>query len=61
MAVPTPQTIFTSDILGNYVCNTFAEAKNGCIANEETCHASWIAIADVARSSLLSALPAGMC
>src|SRR5262249_3971489 len=28
MAVPTPQTIFTCDILGNYVCNTFAEAKN---------------------------------
>src|SRR5262245_49346784 len=26
MAVPTPQTIFTRDILGNYVCNTFAEA-----------------------------------
>jgi hypothetical protein len=26
MAVPTPQTIFTCDILGNYVCNTFAEA-----------------------------------
>jgi len=26
MAVPTPQTIFTHDILGNYVCNTLAEA-----------------------------------
>jgi len=26
MAVPTPQTIFTRDILGNYVCNTFSEA-----------------------------------
>jgi len=26
MAIPTPQTIFTRDILGNYVCNTFAEA-----------------------------------
>src|SRR5215469_4400336 len=26
MAVPTPQTIFTRDILGNYVCNTLAEA-----------------------------------
>ena len=27
MAVPTPQTIFTRDILGNYVCNTLAEAQ----------------------------------
>jgi choline dehydrogenase-like flavoprotein len=26
MALPTPQTIFTRDILGNYVCNTLAEA-----------------------------------
>src|SRR5690349_17633599 len=26
MAVPTPQTIFSCDILGNYVYNTFAEA-----------------------------------
>src|SRR5260370_2518155 len=26
MAIPTPETIFTRDILGNYVCNTFAEA-----------------------------------
>ena len=26
MAVPTPQTQFTRDILGNYVCNTFTEA-----------------------------------
>ena len=26
MAVPTPQTIFTRDILGNYVSNSFAEA-----------------------------------
>src|SRR5437764_210994 len=26
MAKPTPQTIFTCDILGNYVCNTFPEA-----------------------------------
>lgn len=26
MAVPTPQTIFTRDILSNYVCNTLAEA-----------------------------------
>jgi choline dehydrogenase-like flavoprotein len=26
MADPTPQTIFTCDVLGNYVCNTFAEA-----------------------------------
>src|SRR6266567_4882017 len=26
MAVPTPQTQFTRDILGNYVCNTLAEA-----------------------------------
>ncbi|PYQ86068.1 MAG: hypothetical protein DMG02_26235 [Acidobacteria bacterium] len=27
MAVPTPQTIFSRDVLGNYVCNTFAEAR----------------------------------
>jgi len=26
MAIPTPETQFTRDILGNYVCNTFAEA-----------------------------------
>src|SRR2546427_10821825 len=26
MAIPTPETIFSRDILGNYVCNTFAEA-----------------------------------
>src|SRR5215218_4032583 len=26
MAIPTPETMFTRDILGNYVCNTFAEA-----------------------------------
>ena len=26
MAVPTPETQFTRDVLGNYVCNTFAEA-----------------------------------
>src|SRR6266478_5745392 len=26
--VPTPQTPFTRDILGNYVCNTFSEAQN---------------------------------
>src|SRR5947209_20316364 len=26
MASPTPETIFTRDILGNYTCNTFAEA-----------------------------------
>src|SRR6266404_3211451 len=26
MAIPTQKTIFTTDILGNYVCNTFAEA-----------------------------------
>ena len=26
MAIPTPQTIFTRDILGNFVCNTLAEA-----------------------------------
>src|SRR5437660_12559566 len=26
MAIPTPQTIFTCDVLGNYVCNTFSEA-----------------------------------
>jgi ribulose 1,5-bisphosphate synthetase/thiazole synthase len=28
MAVPTPETQFTRDILGNYVCNTFAEATS---------------------------------
>jgi choline dehydrogenase-like flavoprotein len=28
MAVPTPQTQFSRDIFGNYVCNTFAEATN---------------------------------
>lgn len=28
MANPTPETIFTRDILGNYVCNTFSEAMN---------------------------------
>jgi Domain of Unknown Function (DUF1080)/GMC oxidoreductase len=28
MAIPTPQTQFTRDILGNYVCNTFQEATN---------------------------------
>jgi len=28
MAVPTPETQFTRDILGNYVCNTLAEATN---------------------------------
>src|SRR6476661_3481962 len=28
MAVPTPETQFTRDILGNYVCNTFTEAAN---------------------------------
>ena len=28
MAVPTPQTQFSRDILGNYVCNTIAEATN---------------------------------
>src|SRR6266511_3390561 len=28
MAVPTPETIFTRDILGNYVCNKLSEAKN---------------------------------
>ncbi|SRR6266542_4370534 len=27
MAVITPETQFTRDILGNYVCNTFAEAQ----------------------------------
>jgi choline dehydrogenase-like flavoprotein len=27
MASPTPQTQFTRDILGNYVCNSFAEAQ----------------------------------
>jgi Domain of Unknown Function (DUF1080)/GMC oxidoreductase len=27
MAIPTPQTIFTRDILGNYVCNTLGEAQ----------------------------------
>src|SRR5262249_25471766 len=26
MAIPTPQTLFTPDILRNFVCNTFAEA-----------------------------------
>jgi hypothetical protein len=26
MAIPTPETQFTRDILGNYVCNSFAEA-----------------------------------
>src|ERR1700757_688003 len=26
--VPTPQTPFTRDILGNYLCNTFSEAQN---------------------------------
>jgi NADH dehydrogenase FAD-containing subunit len=28
MAILTPETNFTHDILGRYVCNTFAEAKN---------------------------------
>ena len=28
MASPTPETQFTRDILGNYVCNTFAEATS---------------------------------
>jgi hypothetical protein len=28
MALPTPQTFFTRDILGNYVCNSFTEAQN---------------------------------
>src|SRR5215813_2864794 len=28
MAIPTPETQFTRDILGNYVCNTHAEATN---------------------------------
>jgi choline dehydrogenase-like flavoprotein len=28
MAVPTPQTLFTRDVLGNYVCNTLSEAIN---------------------------------
>jgi len=28
MAVSTPETQFTRDILGNYVCNTIAEATN---------------------------------
>jgi hypothetical protein len=28
MAIPTPQTQFTRDILGNYVCNTLAEATS---------------------------------
>jgi choline dehydrogenase-like flavoprotein len=27
MATPTPETLFTRDILGNYLCNTVAEAK----------------------------------
>jgi len=26
--IPTPQTPFTRDILGNYVCNSFSEAQN---------------------------------
>lgn len=31
MAVPTPETQFTRDILGNYVCNALAEAtSSGC-------------------------------
>jgi hypothetical protein len=29
MALPTPETQFTRDILGNYVCNTFADAASG--------------------------------
>src|SRR6266851_1983885 len=28
MAVPTPETQFTRDILGNYICNTFTEAAS---------------------------------
>ena len=28
MAITTEDTSFTHDILGRYVCNTFAEAKN---------------------------------
>jgi NADH dehydrogenase FAD-containing subunit len=28
MASPTPETIFTRDVLGNFVCNTFSEALN---------------------------------
>jgi hypothetical protein len=28
MANPTPETIFTRDILGNFMCNTFSEALN---------------------------------
>jgi hypothetical protein len=28
MAIPTPETIFSRDILGNYICNTFSEATN---------------------------------
>ena len=28
MASPTPETIFTRDVLGNYMCNTFSEALN---------------------------------
>ncbi|HEY9358980.1 MAG TPA: hypothetical protein VIQ50_00995, partial [Xanthobacteraceae bacterium] len=28
MAIPTPATIFTRDVLGNYMCNTFSEALN---------------------------------
>ncbi len=28
MAIPTPETIFSRDILGNYICNTFSEAIN---------------------------------
>src|SRR5947209_7096962 len=27
MAAPPPETLFTRDILGRYVCNTFAEAQ----------------------------------
>ncbi len=28
MAIPTPETQFSRDVLGNYVCNTFSEAVN---------------------------------
>jgi hypothetical protein len=28
MANPTPETLFTRDILGNFVCNTLPEATN---------------------------------
>src|SRR5437870_4506759 len=28
MAIPTPETQFTRDILGNYLCNTFDEARS---------------------------------